>query len=85
MKIQIRWKSKSRIKVKNNIVHGSKIKIRNNGKNENRSTNKNKMKNKKLKAIKELLKGFWFIFIKGRHPAQFKHWYGEWWKPLYWD
>ena len=29
------------------------------------------MKTKKLKAIKELLKGFWFIFIKGRHPAQF--------------
>ena len=33
----------------------------------------------------ELAKGFWYIFIIGRHPAQFRHWYSEWWKPLNWD
>jgi hypothetical protein len=41
--------------------------------------------NKKVKALIELAKGFWYIFIIGRHPAQFKHWYSEWWKPLNWD
>jgi hypothetical protein len=38
----------------------------------------------KVKAIKELIKGFWHIVIIGRHPAQFKHWYQEWWLPVQW-
>jgi len=40
---------------------------------------------KKTTAFKELAEGFWCIAIKGRHWSQFKHWYQEWWKPLYWD
>jgi len=38
----------------------------------------------RLTAIKELIKGFWCIFIMGRNPAQFKHWYTEWWLPTQW-
>ena len=40
---------------------------------------------KKISALINLVDGFWCIAIKGRHWAQFKHWYGEWWKPLYWN
>jgi len=43
------------------------------------------MSRKKRKALIELVKGFWYIFIKGRHPSQFRHWFTEWWKPLYWN
>jgi hypothetical protein len=38
----------------------------------------------KIIALIELTKGFWYIFIIGRHPAQFRHWYTEWWLPSQW-
>ena len=39
----------------------------------------------KKRALIELAKGFWYIFIIGRHPAQFRHWYTEWWLPTQWE